>query len=99
MKTQDLLAQVAERTGFSVDDVSDVVLTAFAKIAEALADGESVKLLGLGRFSVRQRSSSRLVMRPGSGLKCAIVGPHVVHFSARNALTQEINQRQCEAVL
>ena len=57
MKTKDLIAAVASRTGLSHDGAEDAVRAVLATIADDLAAGERVALDGFGIFETRERAA------------------------------------------
>jgi DNA-binding protein HU-beta len=57
MKTKDLIAAVASRTGLSHDGAEDAVRAVLGTIADDLAAGERVVLDGFGIFETRERAA------------------------------------------
>jgi nucleoid DNA-binding protein len=97
MKTKQLIQQVSDITGWERREVSDIVLVAIEVMAEALTDGETVKLKGLGRLAVKKRADC-LVMKAGIPMECEIRGPRVLRFKGNRFLEQEINRRHEEVL-
>ncbi len=54
MKKNDLIAKIAERTGKSKAATRAVFDESVKVIAEALAEGETISLLGFGTFKVTE---------------------------------------------
>ncbi|COH37176.1 nucleoid DNA-binding protein [Streptococcus pneumoniae] len=52
---QDLIAKVAEATELTKKDSAAAVEAVFAAVADYLAAGEKVQLIGFGNFEVRER--------------------------------------------
>lgn len=59
MRKLDVVAQVAQRTGMPKQTVLKSLNAALAVIAEAIAQGEEVRLKGFGTFGVRPRRPTR----------------------------------------
>ncbi|EXI92109.1 MAG: Integration host factor subunit beta [Candidatus Accumulibacter sp. BA-94] len=93
MKTNDLIDLTTRITGIPEVFVRDAIETALLVIIDALAEDETVKLRGLGKFSVRRRLPMLGVI-PGGELECSIKGPRVPHFSGAEKLQAELNLRR-----
>lgn len=59
MNKTDLIAAVSERTELTKKDAGNAVNAVFDVIAETLASGESVQLIGFGNFEVRDRAARK----------------------------------------
>ena len=62
----EIAARVAEQTGLGKPEAAEVVDAVFEVIAEALASGEEVRLVGLGIFGVKNHPA-RTWRNPGTG--------------------------------
>lgn len=58
MNKQALIGMVAESTGLSRTDTARVIETMLGTIGEHLRQGEEVRLVGFGTFSVGRRKAS-----------------------------------------
>ena len=58
MNKNDLIGAVAEASGLSRSDASKAVESVFDTIAGALKNGDEVRLVGFGTFSVGKRKAS-----------------------------------------
>lgn len=56
---QDLIAKVAEATSLTKKDSAAAVDAVFGAVADYLAAGEKVQLIGFGNFEVRERSARK----------------------------------------
>ncbi|QJI75960.1 HU family DNA-binding protein [Streptococcus pneumoniae] len=56
---QDLIAKVAEATELTKKDSAAAVEAVFAAVADYLAAGEKVQLIGFGNFEVRERAERK----------------------------------------
>ena len=57
MNKADLVARIADKTGFKKKD-AEIALDGFLEVVqEALVAGESVRLIGFGTFETRNRKS------------------------------------------
>lgn len=81
---------LSEVTGFPKTESQKFVETFFNKIADALVNGEDVKLSGFGRFSLRDK-----VSRPGRNPitmeSVEIVARRVVTWNQGNKLSKRID--------
>ena len=59
MKKTDLVAAVAAKAELSKKDAEAAVNAVVAAVTEALANGDSVQLVGFGTFDVRARSEKQ----------------------------------------
>ena len=66
MNKSEIAARVAGRTGLGKPTAAEVVDTVFEVIAEALASGEEVRLVGFGIFGVKDHPA-RTWRNPGTG--------------------------------
>ena len=82
---QDLIAKVAETAELSKKQAALVVSTVFDTIAESLANGEKVQLIGFGSFEVRERAE-RKGRNPQTGEELVIPATKVPAFKAGKAL-------------
>lgn len=57
MKTSDIVAIVAEKTGTTQAEAKKVIDTFFDTVVEVTAAGESVSIHGVGKFTVSNRSA------------------------------------------
>ncbi|MGO0121676.1 HU family DNA-binding protein [Desulfothermobacter acidiphilus] len=85
MNKSDLVAEVAERADMAKKDVEKVVTAVFDAIADALARGDKVQLVGFGTFEVRERAA-RKGRNPQTGTEIEIAACKVPVFRAGKAL-------------
>jgi DNA-binding protein HU-beta len=92
MNKTELIAKVAEKSGFTKKDTETVVEAVLDVIQEVLANGEAVQLVGFGTFEVRERAA-RIGRNPQTGEKITIPAGKVPAFKPgkrlRSAVTQE----------
>ena len=58
MNKQELIGQVADRSGLSRSDASKAVETMLELVTATLKRGDEVRLVGFGNFSVTRRKAS-----------------------------------------
>ncbi len=58
MNKQELIGTVAEATGMTKNDASKAVEAVFDSITSQLKQGDEVRLVGFGTFSVSKRKAS-----------------------------------------
>ena len=86
---QDLIAEVAAKTGLTKKD-SEKAVNAFGEVVtEFLAKGEKVQLIGFGNFEVRERAE-RKGRNPQTGKEMTIAASKVPAFKAGKALKDAV---------
>jgi len=92
MNKAELIAAVAEKTGFTKKDAEGAVNATVGVIEEALVKGEKVQLIGFGTFEVRQRKArtGRNPKKPGETIQIAASKAPV--FKAGKALKDSVNK-------
>ena len=89
MNKAELLSTVAERAAVSKKDTARVVDTLMDTIAEVLAKGEKVQLVGFGNFEVRERSA-RKGRNPQTGEEIQIQASKTPAFKPGKALKEKV---------
>ena len=87
-KTQ--LIDVVAKAGLKKKDAEVAVTAALDAIADALAAGDKVQLIGFGSFEVKERAA-REGHNPATGEKITIPASKNVGFSASKALKDKVN--------
>ena len=90
MNKNDLVADVASRTGLSKTDSAKTVDAIVDAISSALSDGGEVRLVGFGTFSVSHRKATT-GRNPRTGEKIDISATNVPKFKSGKALKQAVN--------
>ena len=88
MNKNELITKIAE-TGLSKKDAGTALDAAIAAIGDALANGESVQLLGFGTFSVKERAA-REGRNPRTGEVVKIKAAKTPAFKAGKALKDKV---------
>ncbi len=89
MNKQDLVGLVAEKTGLSKKESEAAVTTIIEGIADVLAKGGKVQLVGFGTFEVRHRQA-RDGRNPSTGETIKIAASKVPVFKAGKALKEMV---------
>jgi DNA-binding protein HU-beta len=90
MNKAELLAVVKERNPKITKKDAGIVLDAVLDaIADTLASGETITLVGFGRFEVRDRQA-REGRQPRTGEKIVIPAARVAAFSAGKVLKEKV---------
>ena len=89
MNKAELVAAVAEKTALSKKDSEKAVNAAFEAIAEALAQGGKVQLVGFGSFETKERNA-RIGRNPRTKEEIEIPASRVPAFKAGKALKDAI---------
>ena len=90
MNKNDLVADVASRTGLSKTDSAKAVDAIVDAISSALSDGGEVRLVGFGTVSVSHRKATT-GRNPRTGEKIDISATNVPKFKSGMALKQAVN--------
>ncbi len=92
MNKAELVANVAEKTGFTKKDAESAVNAFIASVEGALVSGDKVQLIGFGTFEVRERKArqGRNPRKPGEVIK--IPASKAPVFKAGKALKDSVNK-------
>lgn len=82
---------VYQEVGLSRHESAQLVESVLGRIADALTDGESVKISSFGSFSVRQKGQ-RIGRNPKTGSEVPILPRKVLVFRASHVLKNRINE-------
>lgn len=88
-KTQ-LIDAVAAKTGLKKKDADAAVAAVLDAVADALAAGEKVQLIGFGTFEVKKRAA-RTGRNPATGAAIKIPACKFPAFSAGAKLKEKVN--------
>ena len=92
MNKAELIAAVAEKTGFTKKDAEAAVNAVTASVEEALVKGDKVQLIGFGTFETKPRKArqGRNPQKPGEVIE--IPASKAPVFKAGKALKDAINK-------
>ena len=91
MNKTDLVKVVSIKADISQKDAEIAVKAVFDAIAESLALGEKVQLVGFGTFAVKERAA-REGRNPKTGESMTIAASKVPAFAAGKALKDAVNK-------
>ena len=97
MNKAELTAAIVKKTGFTKKDAEKAIAaekalgTVTEVIAEALAAGEKVQVVGFGSFEVRNRPA-RVARNPRTGEQIEIAASKAPVFKAGKALKDSVNK-------
>ena len=83
MNKTELIAEVANRTGLSKKDAESAVNATMDTIADTIAAGDKVQLVGFGTFESKERGA-RTGRKPSTGEIIEIPASTVPSFKAGN---------------
>ena len=89
MNKNELIASVAEKAEISNKDADVAVKAVTEVLAEALAQGDKISLVGFGTFSVRERAA-RSGINPLTKEKMEIAAAKVPAFKAGSVLKDAV---------
>lgn len=90
MNKNDLISAVAEFSGLTRNDAVKAVEGVFDAITKALANGDEVRLIGFGTFSVTKRKAST-GRNPRTGEPMTIKASTQPKFKAGKGLKDAVN--------
>ena len=92
MNKAELVSRIADRTDFTKKDAETVLDAVLDTIEEALASGESVRLIGFGTFETRARKArtGRNPQKPDNIIK--IPASKAPVFKAGKSLKDAVNK-------
>ena len=90
MNKNDLIAELADRTGLSKTDATKAVDCVFDTITESLKKGDEVRLVGFGTFTVSARAATE-GRNPRTGETIQIPASKQPKFKAGKGLKDSVN--------
>lgn len=87
----DLSEAVYQEVGLSRNESAELVESVLEKVADALVQGEPVKISSFGSFAVRQKGE-RVGRNPKTGEEVPILPRKVLVFRASHVLKNRINK-------
>ena len=90
MNKTELIASVAQKTELTKKDAEKAVKAVFDTVAEELAAGGKVQVIGFGTFEVRERAA-REGRNPQSGKPITIKASKSPAFKAGKGLKEKVN--------
>ncbi len=90
MNKNDLISAVADNSGLSKSDAAAAVEGVFGAIEKALSNGDEVRLVGFGTFSVARRKAST-GRNPRTGEPMTIKASNQPKFKAGKGLKDAVN--------
>jgi DNA-binding protein HU-beta len=90
MNKAELIGKIADKSGLSKADAGDALDAFVSSVADALASGERISLVGFGSFSVDQRGE-RTGRNPRTGEEIQIAAKNVVKFKPGAGLSKAVN--------
>ena len=90
MNRSELVAAVAGNGGFSKDDAEKMVDCLLTAIADALKQGDEVRLQGFGTFTVAARAAQQ-ARNPRTGETVTVAASRQPKFKAGKALKDALN--------
>lgn len=87
MTKRELVIQVAERLGYTQNEVASVVQTTLDAITESLAEGQRLEIRNFGVFELRTRDA-RIGRNPRTGEEVPITEKRVASFKPGKALKE-----------
>lgn len=89
MRKSDIAAQIAGRTLLTKAQAKSAVNAVFEVIRDALGNGDTVSVIGFGRFSTKSRPA-RTGRNPRTGESVAIAASKAPSFKAGKALRDRV---------
>lgn len=89
MNKEQLVSQIAVKSGTTKKDADKILTATIDAIMEAVAEGEKVTLVGFGTFEARERSE-RQGRNPQTGAPITIAATRVPAFSAGKLFKEKV---------
>lgn len=89
MTKRELVIAVAERLGYTQNEVSNVVQTTLDAITECLAEGQRLEIRNFGVFEIKKRDA-RTGRNPRTGQEVSITEKRVATFKPGKALKEYV---------
>ncbi len=90
MNKNELISAVADEVGLTKAQTAEAVDATFAAIATALKNGDEVRIIGFGNFSVSERAASE-GRNPRTGEPIKIAASKAPKFKAGKGLKDAVN--------
>lgn len=91
MNKSELIAAVAEKSGFSKKDSEKAVNTIVEAIVEAVSAGDKVQIVGFGTFEVRERGE-RKGRNPRTKMEIVIPASKLPVFKAGKSFKESVSK-------
>lgn len=91
MNKGELVAAIAEKSNFSKRETETIINATLSTIAETIANGDKVTIVGFGTFGTKERAARKGV-NPQTQKKIKIAAKTVPSFSAGKALKEAVNK-------
>lgn len=91
MNKQQLVEQIAQRSGLSKGQASEALSATLAAIEDGLAAGQEISITGFGKFSVAHRQA-REGTNPATGERMYIAATKSPRFSAGTQLKDAVKR-------
>lgn len=91
MNKQELIEAVASQAGSSKSAAEETINAVFATIANEVASGNAVQLIGFGTFGSGERAA-RTGRNPSTGETIEIAAVKTVKFTVGKAFKDAVNQ-------
>ena len=91
MTKDELVRQVADQTGLTINDTKNIVQTVFDTISDSLSTDEKIKISGFGTFAVKKRAAFK-GRHPKTGEILDISESIQPVFEASKQLKEKVNK-------
>ncbi|HEO72602.1 MAG TPA: integration host factor subunit beta [Candidatus Hydrogenedentes bacterium] len=91
MTKRELVVNVAERLGYTQNEVANIIQAALEAITESLSEGHRIEIRNFGVFEVKVRDA-RIGRNPRTGQEVPIAEKRVATFKAGKALKEQVEQ-------
>ena len=93
MNRAELIAVVAEKTGFTHKDVEKIVKVMLGEVIDTVAKKEKVQLTGFGTFEAREHAA-RIGKNPHTGEELKIAAVTVPAFKAGKGFKKAVAEKK-----
>ena len=89
MNNKDFIAELAEKTGYSIDDTQRMVDIVVETMADHFQEDESVQIPTFGTFEVKKKME-RIMVNPSTGLRMLVPPKLVLNFKPNAAWKERV---------
>lgn len=90
MLKPELITAIAKKSGYTKGDSETFIDTFIEVLYETLTKGESIKIVNLGDFEIRERDAHAAV-NPATKERVEVAGKKIVKFNISNNLKNLLN--------
>ena len=92
MNNKDFISELADRTGFSVEDAQQMVDIIIETMGDHFLEGDSVLIPNFGTFEVKKKME-RIMVNPATGQRMLVPPKLVLNFKPNVSWKERVKSR------